>query len=187
MLEAMESAYECARELSPELICSRSQPFRASGSMPPPTLPYSSRSFIAPPDWGISGPNSSHSEAFATGSDSSFDPAHSAVRRYRSATPTSAYGSVAIPPAPTGWAAPPHHAQVPHGMAPPNFSFSFWRPPTESPYYGHPGTQHAVGQVQDSPLVGYEMGAHTPMSYGDPNSAAPASTAAESFPTPATE
>jgi hypothetical protein len=168
--------------------------------MPPPSLPYSSRSSMAPPDW-----NANQSEAYGSGSEMSYsDASVHGMRRYRSATPSSApvYGQVAVPPLPMGWApglsqgpsplapppiaapahpGPPHHGMpIGHPTLPPTggsgFSYSFWRPPSDVPYQVPPPPGSVIGSTTSSPIVGgYDM----PNVYPDQQ-------VAESYPTPVT-
>lgn len=191
---------ECVGIASFVLTTRNTQPYRTSGSMPPPSLPYSSRSSLAPPDW-----NANQSEMYGSGSEMTYSDANvHGIRRYRSATPSSAsaYGHIAVPPPPMGWApgpghapsplAPPHIAAPAHpgphqhdhsnGHPPPpppsggGFSYSFWRPPSDVPYNVPPAPGSVMGSATDSPVInGYEM----PTPYPDQQGA-------ENYPTPLT-
>jgi hypothetical protein len=65
--------------------------YRSAGSMPPPSLPHSSRHSTVPPDW----PSIAIESAFAP-NPSPYSHATSSIRRFRSATP-SGLSNLAVP------------------------------------------------------------------------------------------
>ena len=149
------------------------QPYRIAGSMPPPSLPYSSRHSTAPPDWG----HSVGQGSYIAQPDFSY-PEPSGMRRFRSVTPSAIYQPTNIPagtvsgPVPLGWGPAP-----PQQMAP--YQFSYWRPPSEM-QYTVPMTPSIATPVGDTPVMnGYDMAAQTPITYVDPST--------ESYPTPTAE
>lgn len=146
------------------------QPYRAMGSMPPPSLPYSSRHSTAPPEWSAMTPD----PTMPNGQDITFAD-HNGVRRFRSVTPSAIYNPIMQPP-PPGWG----QAAAPPQMAPVPYQFAYWRPPSDLPYVMPPQPVSAVGSIQQSPIIsGDYMSVGTPISYGDP--------ATESYPTPSAD
>lgn len=147
-----------------------SHSIRAMGSMPPPSLPHSSRHSTVPPDWPNNLPETGSPQV-----DPQFqhDPTP-AIRRFRSATPSS-LSSLTVPvsaPANSSW------GYAPPPMPPAYQNYGYWRTPADASYHAY-APQHMGPPVSASPVMGYES-AGTPIGYGE-------SSNNESYPTPAAE